>query len=94
MIAYLRGLAGVLATPCRGITSLLDRRFDTPPALPPGVAAGLRIHTLYCKGCARYNRQVGRLRDLLAAQEAEPMPPDARDRLIRRCCGSGYAKEI
>lgn len=92
MIAFLRGLAGVLNTPCRGVTSLLDRRLDTPPPLPPGVAAGLGIHTLYCKGCARYNRQVGRVRALLGGlgheETAEAMPAAVRLRLLRRCgCG-------
>lgn len=89
MIAFLRGLTGVLNTPCRGVTSLLDRRLDAPPPLPPGVAAGLRIHTLYCKGCARYSRQVSRVRVLLGGLADEPMPTGARQRLLRRCgCGA------
>jgi hypothetical protein len=92
MIGFLRGMAGVLRTPCSGITALLDRRLDTPPPLPPGVAAGLRIHTLYCNGCARYNRQVRLLRTLLGMMAAEPLPAEARERLLR-CC-EDHGKKI
>ena len=87
MIGFVRGVFRVLGAPCREHTALFSRQLDGP--LPPGVALGLRIHILYCSGCARFRRQVRLLRDLAGtigreADGGEAMPGVVRDRVLRR----------
>jgi hypothetical protein len=87
MIGYVRDVLRVLRLPCRELTALFSKQLDEP--LPPGIAAGLRIHRLYCGGCARFRAQILRLRDLAGAigqelDSGDAMPQAVRDRVLRR----------
>lgn len=87
MIGFVRGVLRVLGAPCRDHTALFSRQLDDP--LPPGVPAGLRIHILYCGGCARFRKQIRLLRDLAGAigreiDAGEAMPEAVRERVRKR----------
>ncbi|MFN7022226.1 MAG: hypothetical protein ACK4WH_12990 [Phycisphaerales bacterium] len=87
MIGFLRDVVRVLGMPCREHTALFSRQLDEP--LPRGVAAGLRIHIVYCGGCRRFRAQVRRLRDLARliggeTESGEGLPEAVRDRVLRR----------
>lgn len=87
MIGAVRDALGVLRMPCREHTTLFTRQLDEP--LRPGIAAGLRLHVLYCSGCRRFRAQVRLLHELAAhvgreVENGEPMPDSVRDRVMRR----------
>ncbi len=87
MIGFLRDVMRVLRMPCREHTVLFSKQLDEP--LSSGIAAGLRIHILYCAGCRKFRAQIGRLRELAGSigQElgsGEAMPQAVRDRVRRR----------
>jgi hypothetical protein len=86
MITFIRDVLKVLTMPCKEHTVLFSRQLDV--RLPAGEAAGLRIHVLYCAGCARFRRQIRRVRELSATIGAElsggeGMPGAARERIER-----------
>jgi hypothetical protein len=87
MIGFVRDVFRVLGMPCREHTALFSKQLDE--ALPPGIAAGLRIHILYCGGCKKFRAQIRRLRDLTVAigqnlDSGETMPKTVRDGVLRR----------
>lgn len=87
MIAFTRDILHVLRMPCREHAALMSKQLDEP--LPRGIAAGLRIHILYCQGCKRFRAQIRRLNTLVGSMgqelEAGPaMPQSARERVLRR----------
>lgn len=87
MIGFVRDVFRVLGMPCREHTALFSKQLDE--ALPPGIAAGLRIHILYCGGCKKFRAQIRRLRDLTVAigqnlDSGEAMPKTVRDGVLRR----------
>jgi hypothetical protein len=87
MIGFVRDVFRVLGMPCREHTALFSKQLDEP--LPPGIAAGLRIHILYCGGCKKFRAQIHRLRDLAGTighdlDSGEAMPQAVRDRVLRR----------
>lgn len=91
MIAFVRDVLRVLRMPCREHAALFSRQLDEP--LPRGIAAGLRIHVLYCTGCRNFRAQIRRLRDLAGrigreVDAGENMPPAVRDRVIQRASGT------
>lgn len=84
MIGFLRDAVRVLSMSCRSHAELLSRQLDEP--LPRGVAFGLRVHLLYCRGCRRFRDQLRHLRELgrACARQMEAvgaLPADARARL-------------
>jgi hypothetical protein len=86
MIGFVRDVFRVLGMPCRQHTTLFSKQLDEP--LPPGVAAGLRLHILYCGGCKNFRAQVRRLRDVAGSigrelDTGEAMPGAVRDRVLR-----------
>lgn len=86
----IRDVLRVLSMPCREHATLFSRQLDSP--LPRGVAIGLRLHVVYCGGCARFRRQIRRLHELagLIAREleqGEPLPEAVRARVLRRIVG-------
>lgn len=86
MISFLREFTRTLRMPCRDTTALFSRQLDAP--LAPGMAAGLRVHTIYCAGCRRYRKQIHRLRQLAGrigaeTEAGEKMPGEVRARLLR-----------
>lgn len=90
MIGFVRDILRVLRMPCREHTELFTRQLDEP--LPRGVAAGLRIHVLYCQGCRKFRAQIRKLRDAsrdLARDihTGEALPKAVRDRIVRRATG-------
>lgn len=87
MIGLVRDVFRVLGMSCREHAALLSKQLDEP--LPPGVATGLRIHILYCRGCRRFRAQIRRLRDLAGRigrelESGEAMPGPVRERVLRR----------
>ena len=91
MIGFVRDLVRVLRMPCREHTTLFTRQLDEP--LPRGVAAGLAVHVLYCKGCRKFRAQIRKLRD--ASRElardihaGEGLPKAVRDRIVGRATGA------
>jgi len=91
VIRFVRDMVRVLGLPCREQAALLSRRLDGP--LPPGIAAGVRIHTLYCRGCRAFRTQIRRLRDAARRiggelNSGEAMPDEIRQRVLRRASES------
>jgi hypothetical protein len=91
MIGFVRDVFKVLGMPCREHTALFSKQLDEP--LPLGIAAGLRIHILYCGGCKRFRAQIRRLRDLAGTigqglDSGESMPKAVRDGVLRRAAES------
>lgn len=87
MIGFVRDVIRVLGMPCREHTALFSRQLDEP--LPRGIAAGLRIHILYCAGCKKFRAQIRRLRDLAGSigqelDSGETIPQAVRDRVQQR----------
>jgi hypothetical protein len=87
VIRDLRDFFRVLNSPCREYAALFSRQLDEP--LPRGVALAMRVHVLYCRGCARFRAQVRRLRDLASTIGQDPaadqsFPRDARQRVLNR----------
>lgn len=87
MIGFVRDVVRVLGMPCREHTTLFSKQLDEP--LPRGIAAGLRLHILYCGGCKRFRAQIRRLRDLAGSigqelESGESMPEAVRGRVLRR----------
>lgn len=85
MIGFVRDVIRVLRMPCRRHTELFTRQLDE--RLSAGVSAGLRLHVLYCTGCARFRRQVRLLHDLARrvgdeAMGSEKMPEHVRQRVL------------
>ena len=86
MIGFIRDVFRVLRMPCREHTALLSKQLDEP--LPRGVAAGLRVHIVYCGGCKKFCAQMRRLREVAGSigrglDSGEAMPPAVRDRVLR-----------
>ncbi len=92
MIGYVRDIFRVLGMPCRSHTELFSRQLDEP--LAPGIAAGLRVHVLYCMGCKRFRVQIRALRGLMnvigsevnagtGSSSDQKMPLDVRARVMR-----------
>lgn len=48
---------------CRDVTQLISESMDT--SLPIGKRIGVRVHLLMCKFCARYERQLLLIREML-----------------------------
>ncbi len=95
MIGYLRDVLRVLRAPCREHAPLLSKQLDAD--LRPGIAAGLRLHVLYCTGCRRYRAQIRQLREMTRtlgretdSGAATPMPSEVRERILR--CALGDSK--
>lgn len=87
MIGFGRDVFRVLGMPCREHTALFSKQLDE--RLPPGIAAGLRIHILYCGGCKKFRAQIRRLRDLAGQigqdlDSGEGMPQPVREGVLRR----------
>lgn len=87
MIGFVRDVLRVLGMPCREHTALFSKQLDEP--LPAGIAAGLRIHILYCGGCKKFRAQIRRLRELAGSigresDAGEAMPQAVRDRVQQR----------
>jgi hypothetical protein len=87
MISFVGNVVRVLSMPCRDHTALMSKQLDAP--LPRGIAAGLRIHILYCNGCRKFHSQIHRLRHLATSigqevESGEPLPEAVRQRLLRR----------
>lgn len=90
MIGFTRDVFRVLGMPCREHTALFSKQLDEP--LPPGIAAGLRIHIVYCGGCKKFRAQIRRLRELAGTvgrdlDSGEAMPGAVRERVLRRAVG-------
>jgi hypothetical protein len=86
MIGFMRDVIRVLGMPCREHTALFSKQLDEK--LPRGIAAGLRIHILYCSGCRRFRAQIRKLQALANAigqdlESGERLPETVRDRLLR-----------
>jgi anti-sigma factor RsiW len=74
---------------CRDVTQLISRSMDS--SLPIGERIGVRVHLLMCKFCARYERQLLMIREILrrvVAEEARQEGPvdgelseEARERI-------------
>ncbi len=91
MIAFCRDVFRTLSAPCREHTALFSRALDSP--LPRGVAIGLRLHTLYCTGCARFRRQIRSLHQLTGTlgqqlNAGETLPEPAKARILQRIAKS------
>ena len=87
MIQVIRDVIRVLSMPCKEHTKLFTRQLDEP--LPPGVALGLRVHVVYCKGCKRFRRQIQRLREIarnvgLEIESSVGMPQALRESIQKR----------
>jgi hypothetical protein len=90
MIGFVRDVGRVLSLPCREHTKLFTRQIDEP--LSDGVAAGLRIHILYCTGCSRFRQQIRRLHELAGTigremNSEEELPAPVRERVKKRISG-------
>lgn len=77
-----------LRMPCRAHAELLTRRLDEP--LPSSTMVALRIHTLYCRSCRLFGRQVANLKALTRTlhqreASAERLPEAVRARLQEAC---------
>ncbi len=80
---------------CKDVTKLLSESMDR--SLPPGKRIGVRLHLLFCRFCARYERQLLLIREtarrLAATVEApgescgETLSEAARER-IRESIGN------
>jgi len=74
---------------CKDVTRLISESMDR--SLPLRKRIGMRVHLLICKFCARYERQLLQIRDLvrqLVAAEESPGDPygetlseEARERI-------------
>lgn len=74
---------------CKDVTRLISESMDH--SLPLAKRAGVRFHLLICRFCARYERQLLLIREImrrLAATEAKPgephgetLPAEARERI-------------
>lgn len=96
MIGFARDVLRVLRMPCREHAELFTRQLDEP--LPRGVAAGLRIHVLYCEGCRKFRAQILKLRDAsrdLARDihAGEALPKAVRDRIVARAADATKKNE-
>ena len=76
---------------CKDVTRLLSESMDR--SLPLGKRIGVRFHLLICKFCARYERQLLLIREIVrrlaGAEEAaggmlgEPLPEESKERIRR-----------
>ncbi|MCO6439434.1 MAG: hypothetical protein J5J06_20280 [Phycisphaerae bacterium] len=76
----------LLFMPCEGIAGLTDGLHDRRLSRTERFA--VRFHTLYCRACRRYRKQLVQLRRILHADAGTPVPDlrlreDARERIIR-----------
>ncbi len=75
---------------CREISRLVSISMDH--RLPLRKRAGLRLHLMMCRYCARYRRQLFFLRELMCSYnqrcdvqaDSISLPPKARERFRRR----------
>jgi hypothetical protein len=96
MIGYTRDVLRVLRMPCREHTVLLSRQMDGP--LTRGEAAGLRIHVMYCTGCARFRAQIRLLRSAaekmgMEMDRGEGIPAGVRERVMHRAADAAKKSE-
>ena len=87
MIGFVRDVLRVLGMLCREHVALFSTQLDE--RLAPGIAAGLRIHSLRCSGCRKFRAQIRRLRDLAGTigqelDSGESMPAAVHQRVLRR----------
>ena len=87
MIQVIRDVIRVLSMPCKEHARLFTRQLDEP--LPRGVALGLRLHVVYCKGCKRFRRQIRRLHEIartvgLEIESNLGMPQALRESIKKR----------
>jgi len=61
---------------CKDTTRLISRAMDT--SLPIAKRIRLRLHILICKGCARYERQLLLIREILRRPDAAWPLPEVR----------------
>jgi hypothetical protein len=79
----------ILMLSCRDVTRLISESMDR--SLPLRKRIGVRVHLLICKFCARYERQLLRIRETVrrlgeAGETAggtlgEPLSEEARERI-------------
>lgn len=74
-----------LFMPCEGYTELLSASMDTKLSRLDRFA--VRLHTLYCRSCARYRKQIIQLRRVLRGLDDVPagdavLDDDARRRML------------
>jgi hypothetical protein len=95
MIGFVGDVLRVLTMPCRDHTALFSKQLDGP--LPRGIAAGLRIHIVYCAGCRRFRAQIRWLRSLAARLGGELSSGDAMPQAVRervRQAAAAQSKKI
>ena len=76
-----------LTMPCEGYTELMSASMDSDLSRLDRFA--VRLHTIYCKGCRRYRKQIMQLRRMMGrldetVQPADEMKlrPEARERML------------
>jgi len=76
-----------LFMPCEGYTELLSASMDTRLSRLDRVA--VRLHTIYCRSCARYRKQIRQLQCVLRGLDDVPpaagnavLDDDARRRML------------
>lgn len=97
MIGFCRDAVRVLKMRCIEHTALMSRAAESP--LTRGERAGLRLHTAYCTGCRRFEKQLKLIRQLAASlghesDAGEAMPADAQARVARALAEPDRSRDL